>query len=165
MRPLQRATTPQKEGEIVLQSLRSKWHNNDPLVRSTFPQIKESEAVRAMQAYIDDEIYGGEVFLNETYQVSMRERQPGLVHLSIKRVDRQPIFDWRDMQQIKNQLVGSECEGVQLFPAESRLVDTSNQYHLWVAKDPKFRFPFGFNGRFVTNDSLGKSVNRPLPKL
>jgi hypothetical protein len=37
------------------------------------------------------------------------------------------VHDWRDLQRIKNQLVGPECEAVELYPAESRKVDTANQ--------------------------------------
>jgi len=44
-----------------------------------------------------------------------------------------------------------------LYPAESRRVDTSNQYHLWVMKDPMFKFPFGFKERMVgTPDEAAK---------
>jgi hypothetical protein len=69
--------------------------------------------------------------------------------LSIRRNDREPIMDWRDLQAIKNQLVGCECEAVQLFPAESRLVDSANQYHLLALADPGARFGFGFMFRAV----------------
>jgi len=73
-----------------------------------------------------------------------------LVHLSVKRVDQQPLHDWRDLQRIKSELVGPEMEAIELYPAESRVVDTANQYHLWCIADPEFRFPFGFNeGRHV----------------
>ena len=78
------------------------------------------------------------------------------------------IHDWRDFQRIKNELIGEEYEGVELYPAESRRVDTANQYHIWVAKNIEFRFPFGFNervvddgkGEFAANQVGGKQ--RPL---
>jgi hypothetical protein len=54
-----------------------------------------------------------------------------LVHLSIKRNDKNPLHDWRDLQRIKNEILGPEEEAVELYPAESRLVDGANQYHLW----------------------------------
>lgn len=57
---------------------------------------------------------------------------PGWVHLSVRRNDRAPIRDWRDLQQVKNDCVGSEREAIEIYPAESRLVDCANQYHLWV---------------------------------
>lgn len=88
------------------------------------------------------------VFVNDTYRVKMR-KSPPLVHLDLSRHDGQPITCWRELQQIKNELVGPECEGVELFPAESRLVDTAHQYHLWVIEDSAFRFPFGYQSRVV----------------
>jgi len=68
---------------------------------------------------------------------------------SIKRRDREVIRDWRDLQAIKNAIVGPEHEGFELYPAESRLVDTANQFHLWVFADPKVRLPVGFRERDV----------------
>jgi len=100
------------------------------------------------------------VYRNDQYQVYVRPlaldpdviagAQPGMVSLSIKRHDRAPIRDWRVMQEIKNMIVGPECEAVEIYPAESRLVDTANQYWLWAFTDPTVRFPFGFDsGRKV----------------
>lgn len=72
--------------------------------------------------------------------------------LSIKRNDREAAKDWRHFQYIKNQLVGRENEGCEIYPAESRLVDGSNQYHLWVFEDTEMSFPFGFNEERMVTD-------------
>lgn len=96
-----------------------------------------------------------EVWRNDIYQVQVRGRGCGIIHLSIKRVDREPIHDWRDLQAIKNTLVGEENEAIELYPAESRRVDSANQYHLWVFEDPTFRVPLGFNERLVKEDTDG----------
>lgn len=64
-----------------------------------------------------------------------------ILHLSIKRNDRKPIDSWADMQWIKNRIAGEESEAVQLYPAESRLLDAANQYHLWVIGG---QWPVGF---------------------
>jgi hypothetical protein len=100
----------------------------------------------------------GDWWKNDSYRVLRVKSEPWdkwpVVQLSIKRHDGKPIEpSWRDKQEIKNQLVAEECEGIELYPAESRLVDQSNQYHLWVIKDPKFRFPFGWKVRATVNDS------------
>lgn len=79
------------------------------------------------------------------------ETWPAMFWLSIRRNDRSPIRNWRDLQRIKNEIVGPENEGVELYPAESRLADTSNQYHLFVLADARNRFPFGFVGRAVVD--------------
>lgn len=93
------------------------------------------------------ELAKGELWMNSTYTVDRRDMGADgaggrVVWLSIKRNDREPCKDWRDFQKIKNQLCGREAEGVELYPAESRVVDTANQYHLWVFT--KQRMPLGF---------------------
>ncbi len=70
--------------------------------------------------------------------------------------------DWRDFQRIKNELVGPEAEGVELYPAESQLADSANQYHLWVFDGSGFRFPFGFNDRLVSDQPLEGGQQRPF---
>lgn len=104
------------------------------------------------------------VYANLLYTVNVRrvtkvpEGWPVLIHLSIKRNDKSHLaHDWRDLQQIKNEVCGPECEGVELYPAESRLVDMSNQYHLWVIEDPRRWWPFGFGERLVA-DGADKNV-------
>jgi hypothetical protein len=92
-------------------------------------------------------------FVNDVYRVKMR-KSPPIVQLDLARHDGQPVTAWRDLQQIKNELVGPEYEGVELFPAESRLVDTAHQYHIWVIEDPKFRFPFGYTNRVVLPEPI-----------
>jgi hypothetical protein len=96
-----------------------------------------------------------QVFINEIYEVEVRpfksghKNWPEMIWLSIKRRDKEVIHDWRDLQRIKNELVGPEHEAMELYPAESRLVDTANQYHLWVLRDPNQKFPIGWNERLV----------------
>jgi len=99
---------------------------------------------------------GEEIWMNDIYQVNIRRGLKiadgmTMAHLSIKRLDKRALMDWRHMQYIKNELVGEENEGCELFPAESRLVDGANQYHLWVFEDPEARFSFGFTERMVTD--------------
>lgn len=103
---------------------------------------------------------GTEVWINDLYQIEVR-RYVGHVVLNIRRRDgAAALRDWRHFQQIKNELVGPECEGVELYPAESRKVDTSNKYHLFVVTDPTFRFPFGWRSRDVQYEE-----NRDVPGL
>ena len=105
------------------------------------------------------------VFQNDLYEVTVyRDEPPGLpalVHISIKRRDRSAIRDWRHFQRIKNEVLGPEHEAVELYPAESRLVDAANQYHLWGFDDATFRFPFGFADRLVTEASPPGGRQRP----
>lgn len=124
-------------------------------------QLTSDEREQLLEAMAQETIY-----LSDKYQVHVRDAKvgggwPDMVHLSIKRRDKEVIHDWRDLQAIKNALVGAENEGVELYPSESRLTDPANQYHLWVVKDPELKFPFGFTTRFVVNESLGDAKQRP----
>jgi len=97
-----------------------------------------------------------DVYGNDRYTVTLTsagdEGLEGMVHLSIHNHSRSATgaHDWRHFQRIKNELLGPEREAVELFPAESRLVDTSNEFHLWVAPEG-FQFPFGFTERSVAD--------------
>ena len=94
---------------------------------------------------------GGSVWVNDEYIVIQRDHDTGLTHLSFKNRANNPFIDWRDRQEIKNQLCGPEREGCELYPAESRLVDAANQFHLWVLPEGD-RFPFGFEQRFIVDN-------------
>ena len=99
-----------------------------------------------------------EIWCNDKYQVNI-DRKPehnfgddvALVHLSIKTLDKTPIHDWREFQEIKNLLTDPECEGIEIYPAESRLIDAANQYHLWVLPMGA-KVPCGFYGRAVSSE-------------
>jgi len=101
------------------------------------------------------------IFENSRYQVAVHTFPPGtwpevnieVKQLSIKRLDKREVKDWRDFQRIKTELLGPEVEACELYPAESRLVDTANQYHLWCLAPGQW-FPFGyFDGRLVAGPS------------
>ena len=111
-------------------------------------------------------------YANETYHVAVdptpEHAFDGVVlwHLSIKRHDREPMQDWRVLQAIKNAIVGEDVEAVELYPAESRVVDTSNQYHLYAfisgpdGEAPTL--PFGFpTGSKCDDPNWGDAKQRP----
>ena len=142
-----------------------KWTPFEPAVlpertaedfQKTYPHISEEDAKQSAEKWKQQK-----VFMNHLYQVNVMDTKLWdkndnqvfeVVHLSIKRRDKHPIHDWRHFQRIKNELVGEQYEGIELYPVESRRVDAANQYHLWVVKDPTFRFPFGFQERMVEDD-------------
>lgn len=119
-------------------------------VAQTEPWTPFVESIVAQMADRDDVRF----FTNSRYQVNVTRFMIDppfgkCFHLSIKTLDKAPYHDWRDYQRIKNELVGPEYEAVELYPAESRLVDTSNQYHLWCFLE--FKFPFGYKKRDVSD--------------
>ena len=90
-------------------------------------------------------------FANSRYQVlvNFEEAAPGwppMVHLKIKAHDKRCVRDWRDLQRVKNEVCGTESEGVELYPAEGRLVDEVNEFHIFVLH-PATGFPFGHERR------------------
>ena len=106
-----------------------------------------------------------EVYVNNKYEVQVRFLENGWTHLSIKALTKQAIHDWREFQEIKNMICGPEREAVELYPAESRLVDSSNQYHLWVMPEGE-KLPMGYMDRFIVeghkkSQGMG-SVQRPF---
>lgn len=110
--------------------------------------------------------YGGMLFekvlVNSRYTVLVRGIGNGMEHLSIKRNDKDWMHDWRELQRVKNEVVGPEREAVEIYPAESRLVDTSNQYHLWVLPEGATT-GFGFQERALVEGhegGLGRSRQR-----
>lgn len=75
----------------------------------------------------------------------------GAVHLSIHDRGRTTKHDWRDFQRIKNELCGEDREAIEIYPAERRLVDESNEYHLWVMPEG-IDVGWGFEQRSVADD-------------
>lgn len=81
------------------------------------------------------------IYENDLYHVEITYSLP-FIHINIHRHDGKPCTEPQHFQAIKDELVGAEYEAVELFPAESRLVDTSNEYHLWVCADRNIHLPF-----------------------
>ena len=83
---------------------------------------------------------GAEYWENEKYNVTIRRyaddpvfrSRHGMIQLGISAADGTARHDWRDFQWIKNRFAGEEAEAFELYPAESRLMDPSNYYMLWV---------------------------------
>jgi hypothetical protein len=100
-----------------------------------------------------------EVWANDHYQVTARIHPDGFTHLSCKREDRYPIHDWRQLQQIKNQICGEDRWAVEIYPPEEFVVDTSNEYHLWVMP-PGHDVPFAFHERELMTKEQIEEFNR-----
>ena len=95
-------------------------------------------------------LYSVMVFRNKQadWQVHEKSWKGTMTYLSIKRLDKKSIHDWRHLQEIKNELCGQDCEAIEIYPVEKRLVDTANQYHLFVF--PKgYLVGFGWTKRSV----------------
>lgn len=71
------------------------------------------------------------VFLSPLYQVLIRDYGQLQAHISVKRIDKEPIYSRSDLVAIAERFAHPETVAVELYPAESRVVDTANQFHLW----------------------------------
>ena len=136
--------------------------------------LKLGEKVTKGQAKkIFRESMKGEKWLNNLYSVTVKKVKLGkddILEFSIARRDQSHIHDWRHLQQIKNDIAGNEAEGIELFPAESRLLDQANTFWLYVipAKLVKQNgyLPFGYTDARSVNtvgnlDSSKGSIQRP----
>ena len=131
--------------------------------------LSKAEAKKMIRSLKEDEIW-----VSDLYQVNIRRRTgPGffdetkevysgfpkengeVVWLSIKRLDKDPIHDWRDLQRIKNEVMGEEAEAIEIYPAESRKMDVANQYHLFAFTT---QILIGFLGRAVGSSAKAEQV-------
>ena len=133
-------------------------------------QAQEMGMSKAHARALYRELGNDVIWTNDTYMVNVHDNKATAIegmlvtHLSIKRHDNEPCTDWRDFQEIKNQICGPEREGMQIHPAESRLVDGANQFHLWVLPEG-MKIPIGFfDGRRVTDDP-GFQGAKQLPRV
>ena len=121
-------------------------------LRSEFPDMSDDEIRCAVHK---DEVWG-----NDRYTVSVtfkdNRKREGYLEIGVHNHNRTTIVPWAHMQQIKNEVAGPEREAVMIYPAESRLVDTANEY--WIYVYPTGEFP-----RWESIvDSDGNPVEIPL---
>lgn len=114
----------------------------------------DPEAIRhiQMREVWKNNIYTVTVFRNMDGTI-IPDEQVEVICLSIKANNKSVRRDWREFQKIKNEILGPEEEAVEIYPAESRLVDTANQYFLWCMKGK--RAPVGFVERLVAEGDGG----------
>ena len=140
-----------------------------PPVKQFIKELMEHGVPRKVAKAEYNRAKGRECWMNDIYVVLVMRKEPHgfgepatMTYLSIRRVDREPVRNWRHIQEIKNQLVGPECEGLEMYPAESRVADCANQYHVYVFDDPEIRLPVGMWGGMKSDTSLCGSHNEPF---
>lgn len=111
------------------------------------PRYSREDAVRGASV---------EIWISDRYEctvLDLRKDGTRLRHLSVNRLDRRPLRDWRHLQQIKNEVCGELWTGVEFFPPEDRLVDAANQYHLYCfPPDVDFGCLIGQPGEGLVSD-------------
>lgn len=118
----------------------------DPSEAAITGLLAENPGWNRADAYREIARWNGEevTWANSVYQVVVRATPGQTAHLAITRRDGLPVDSWEDMQRIKAELIGSECEAVELYPADSRAVERSNTRHIWASSVTGYRFPVGF---------------------
>jgi len=123
--------------------LTEKWRQHHPEaaneVSSYLKPLIKDEDYRKPEVKATGYDYPHELWHNDTYHITVRRYESdivfgsrgGMVQIGISSLDGSARHDWRDFQAIKNQICGVECEGFELYPAESRLMDPSNYFSLW----------------------------------
>lgn len=84
-------------------------------------------------------------FRNAVYSVQVYAKASAwgeIEHAMVRRHDAAPVRQWTHMQRIKTEIFGAERTAVEVYPAESELVDDANLYHLWVLPEG-VQLPFG----------------------
>ena len=113
------------------------------------------------QQWVND-IYRAEVHPIEAPMLSQGPNPLNVTELSITRHDKEAIYNSRHFQMIKNDIFGQEREALELYPAESRLVDSANTYWLYVLPEG-ITVPFGCRaGRFVQDAQDPRVKQEPL---
>ena len=139
-----------------------------PFVRATSTRVPEVVARRVGKEALAL-IEGEEVWVNSQYTVHVTRNAPngfgmeGVVWLSIKNNEKSARHDWREFQRIKNELTDPECDAVEVYPKESRLHDTADQFHLWVFPADA-QFPVGFTDRAVSDNPNPGGSQRPFER-
>ena len=149
--------------EKVTRQFRNSLPNLDEFVEKTMPEYlcSEDEAVAEYNKYLHE---GFDVFENDQYRVMVFPIDDmGMIRLSIESKDGSTKHDWRELQDIKNTIIGVDYEAVELYPSEYRKRDIGNVYHLFVLGIEGRRFPFGAQGRRVSNSPPSGYTQRPLP--
>jgi hypothetical protein len=136
-----------KRREKEIKTLKQGW---DKLVDIELP-LSQKALYQQTNSCLPDRVVGNSRYYVEIFKHS------DYTKLSIGNKDGSAKRDWRDFQQIKNELLGDEEEAVELYPAETRLIDNGNRFHLYSY--PGKKFEFGMQERFI---SEGGPSQRPF---
>lgn len=149
---------------------KSKTDPFTPFVELQPDETTMPDAAKEMLSAMGGNIFGEgrrKIFTNSLYFVIV-ETIPGpdgvvsdSISLSIRNTARTNVFPWRDLQRIKNELAGPEREAIEIFPAESRLVDTSDQRYLFVLPAGTY-VPYGFSERLLIEEIAGTGSQTPF---
>jgi len=146
----------------MLEATKPEWTPFKRIPKAVSKQVGADEAWENSRYCVFVYLPGNEKSPNDWNRMAGKENTfPRFVHLSIKTHDRcHTGHDWRDLQRIKNELCSPEAEAIEIYPAMSRLIDTSNQYHLWVMMDGDdySQIPTGYTTAEIVHKDLAEEM-------
>jgi hypothetical protein len=153
-----KAPTPKKEWEPLTQT-------PDWAVKAQHEQVMERARVTFPGVAVDeipapDEVWGSSQYTATVHYLD--DNRDGFIEVGIHNYHRTTHVPWRHIQQIKNEVFGPDREAVQLFPAEDRLLDSANEY--WIYVYPTSEAPMRKRGVKIGMDR-GRSVNYDMPPM
>ena len=170
--PLTRHYQTEQSDEEIIKNAEIFWRQNSGrVIDATRREVPDASNKEVKEMFLSEfmsthkigaardrmnEIYGNSIYLvyvDRNTPLAYGELEGKVTHISIKRKDKRPCNDWRDFQEIKNEVCGEEWEGLQIYPSESRMTDTSNQYHLWCTP-PDLMIPLGWTTREVLTEDV-----------
>lgn len=141
-----------------------------PTRRREIERFAETQGISAEEvARLVRDQENAETWMNNLYVATVmpasvwQEGWPPMKQLSVRRIDRKTIHDWRHLQRVKADIFGADAEAVELYPAAARVVDTANSYHLWVLTEPGVRFPFGWADGLQTDENPANIPGQQRP--
>lgn len=72
---------------------------------------------------------------NGYFKVTLWDEEDGignLTYMTVSRADRKPVTGWDDLQRIKNELVGENRIGIEIYSKKEQLFEAANVRHVRV---------------------------------
>ena len=147
--------------------------NLEPGAWKTFQPIEEPSMPWFKMHHVGSDTDGWssyENYENDRYYCTVRRFKKGFfikkcayIIIGISNIDETARHDWRDFQQIKNDLAGKDWEGIELYPAESRHIDPSNRFYMWCVPKGVLDFGLPSKKRKVLTSDEAVAPQRPFP--
>jgi hypothetical protein len=107
----------------------------------------QGEQANALRDFSGINVYPEQFWYNNVYSVQLYRHTTDwgeVMQLLVREHNQSADIPWRDLQRIKNELVGHDWIAIEVFPTQEDLIDQANCFHLWVLPYG-FKLPFGLH--------------------
>ena len=157
---------PRLQAALQKNQIKPGWWQD--IYPQTTPSLPWEPLYRLGNTHVDG-ITDYETWENTRYSCSVRRFKNGFfirnrpyIVIGISHAHGSAGHDWRDFQAIKNDICGKEWEGIELYPAESRLKETSNCFYIWCVEKGVLKFGLP-GGRLIYTPDQALAPQRPFP--